>query len=169
MVMAPSVESLILKHLSWYSDGDAPHHESILHDPRDGRLFLNYLHWVLGNFPDFLHYETLDAHRKQLTANLREYESEQSVWEKYEWIATYHNYACTELADRYRVPDPERAICTMLTLHCGPRSYGTILYPFRGHSLHGVLMCNDCGSASPRSSIYAECWADRLTRVHLVC
>ena len=107
--MAPSVESLILKHLSWYSDGDAPHHESILHDPRDGRLFLNYLHWVLGNFPDFLHYETLDAHRKQLTANLREYESEQSVWEKYEWIATYHNYACTELADRYRVPDPERA------------------------------------------------------------
>ncbi len=117
LVIAPSVEPMILDHLSAYGDGDSLYHHTLLEDPRDpeeGCLFLNYLQAVLGNFPDFLTgYEPLAAHRDRVSESLREHESKQYIRRKYEWVAAYHNYALEKVAGRYSgrysVIDPEQA------------------------------------------------------------
>ena len=118
LVIAPSVEPLILEHLAYYGDGDAPHHVSLLEDPCDGQLFLNYLEAVLGHFPDFYDYAPIATHRDQVSECLRRYESDERIRQKYEWVAGYHNYSCTELAERHPVPttewaDPEYATAAM--------------------------------------------------------
>lgn len=118
LVIAPSVEPLILEHLAYYGDGDAPHHVSLLEDPCDGQLFLNYLEAVLGHFPDFYDYAPIATHRDQVSECLRRYESDERIRQKYEWVAGYHNYACTELAEKHPVPttewaDPEYATAAM--------------------------------------------------------
>ena len=112
LVIAPSVEPLILEHLSYYGDSDAPYHVSLLEDPRDGKLFLNYLEAVLGHFPDFYDSAPIATHRDQVSECLHRYESDERIRQKYEWVAGYHNYACTDLAERHPVPttacaDPE--------------------------------------------------------------
>ena len=114
LVIAPSVEPLILDHLSYYAEGDAPHHALLLEDPSDGRLFLNYLVGILGHFPDFYEYSPIAAHRDQVSECLRLYESNEQIRRKYEWVATFHNYVCAEFANRHPVPtnewaDPEYA------------------------------------------------------------
>ena len=45
LVIGSSVELLIAEHLSWYGGEWVPHHNQLLEDPCDGRLFVNYL-WV---------------------------------------------------------------------------------------------------------------------------
>lgn len=63
LVIASSVEPLISKHLSWYSGGWAPHQDILLEDPRDGRLFVDYLSVAFEHFPDGpIDYELLAAH-----------------------------------------------------------------------------------------------------------
>ena len=104
LVIASSVEHLILKHLSWYPGGPAPHHEVLLEDPSDGRLFVDYLKAAFANFPDDpVVYELLKAHRSKVSDGLLKYESDMRVGQKYRWLATYHNYACRTFADRFRV------------------------------------------------------------------
>ncbi len=109
LMIAPSIKPLILEHLSGYGGVESPYHHMLLEDSQDGELFLNYLQAVLGNFPDFLDYSPIGAHRDHVSEYLREYESHENIRQKYEWVATYHNYACTEVAERYTVPDPEWA------------------------------------------------------------
>ena len=113
LVIAPSVEAMIAKHLlSWYSGGWSPYHEELIEDPRDGCLFIDYLKAAFGHFPDGpVGYELLRAHRDKVSERLLEYESDTRVGPKYRWLATYHNYACETFADLYRVrgdeePDP---------------------------------------------------------------
>lgn len=116
LVVAPSVEPMILDHLSAYGGGDNPYHHILLEDPgspEDGCLFLNYLQAVLGNFPDFLTgYEPLAAHRDRIVDCLGEHRCKQYVRRKYEWVASYHNYALQAVAGRYSgrysVLDPEQ-------------------------------------------------------------
>ena len=110
LIVAPSVKPLILDHLSGYRGVESPYHHILLEDSRDGELFLNYLQAVLGSFPYFfIDYSPIAAHRDHVIEYLREYESNENIRKKYEWVATYHNYACTDVAERYTVPDPEWA------------------------------------------------------------
>ena len=118
LIIAPSLEPRILEYLSYYSDGDSPHHVWLLEDPCDGKLFLNYLDAVLGDFPDFCDYAPIATHRDQVSEFLCRYESDERIRQKYEWVAGYHNYTCTELAERHPVPttewaDPEYATAAM--------------------------------------------------------
>ncbi len=114
LVIAPSVEPLILEHLSWYGAGWAPHHHELLEDPRDGRLFVNYLGGAFANFPDCpIDYPLLTAHSRKVRKRLQEFASNEGILSKYEWLATYHNYACRTFAEQYLVEgneeaDPER-------------------------------------------------------------
>ena len=108
LVIAPSVESLILEHLSWYGGGWAPHVELLLEDPSDERLFLNYLETAFQHFPDGpIHYQLLADHSEKVRSRLRTYESDTYIRQKYEWIALYHNYVCRTFANRYLVHDFE--------------------------------------------------------------
>ena len=113
LVIASSVEPLILKHLSWYHGVRAPHHAVLLEDPSDGRLFVDYLRTAFANFPDGpVNWDLLGAHSKEVSEGLQKYKSDANVGPKYAWLATYHNYACRTFADRFRFrgdwePDPE--------------------------------------------------------------
>ena len=104
IVIGSSVEPLISKHLSWYGRGSAPHHEQLLEDPWDGRLFVNYLDVAFEGFPHDspIDYKFLDAHRKKVTEGLHKYESDMSVRSKFTWLATYHNYVCNTFAGEYQ-------------------------------------------------------------------
>lgn len=114
LVIAPSAECQIARQLASYRFiSDAPHWDSLLIDPSDGRLFVNYLEAVFGYFPDDgIDYQLLTALRDRVTTALQEHESNPSVRRKYEWVATYHNYVCGDIAERYNVQgnqevDPE--------------------------------------------------------------
>ena len=101
LVIGSSTERLIAEHLSWYGGGWAPHHDQLLEDSCDGQLFVNYLKVAYENFPDGpIDYPFLAAHGKRVHRNLRAYEPDTRERQKYEWIATYHNYVCQTLAEQ---------------------------------------------------------------------
>lgn len=110
LVIAPSVESLILEHLPWYGGDSAPHYEILLEDPSDGHLFVNYLDVAFWYFPEgTIYHELLEAHSKNVRTGLREHESNASVREKYEWVASYHNYVCSTFVARHSVQNFKEA------------------------------------------------------------
>lgn len=113
-VIGSSVEPLILKHLSWYGDSWAPHHEHPLEDPSDGGLFINYLGVAPEHFDEYrmIDYQLLAAHSKMVRRGLQEYESDTSVRQKYTWLAAYHNHVCHTFSEQLlarsrKGPDPE--------------------------------------------------------------
>ena len=116
LVLGQSVEPLILKHLSWYGFSNwTPHHVYLLEDPKGGHLFVNYLAAAFQYFPDGpIDFKLLEAHSKAVLKGLEENESDVSVWSKYEWLATYHNFVCQTFVEQYSVDgdewtDPEYA------------------------------------------------------------
>ncbi len=103
LVIAPSVEPLILTHLSWYGGGQTPHHYHLLEDSRDGQLFVNYLGAAFEHFPDGpIDFELLNEHKEVVTKGLQEHGPGTFVYEKYAWAAVYHNYACHAFAESQR-------------------------------------------------------------------
>ncbi|HEY4094307.1 MAG TPA: hypothetical protein VGM33_02275 [Baekduia sp.] len=55
----------------------------------DGWTFINYL-GLLFDEPDDPR-PALEAHRARVTARLAEHRRDKRVWEKYRWVAEYHN------------------------------------------------------------------------------
>ncbi len=55
----------------------------------DGRTFVNYL-GLLFDEPDGLH-EELGEHRDTVVARLDAHRGDKHLWEKYRWVAEYHN------------------------------------------------------------------------------
>ena len=109
LVIGPSVEPLILTHLSWYGGGLAPHHYHLLEDPSDGQLFVNYLGAAFEHFPDGpIDFEILNAHKEVVNKGLRENGPETPVYKKYAWAAAYHNYACHAFAKAYQSQGGEK-------------------------------------------------------------
>ena len=112
LAIAPSVDPLIDVQLESYGDGSgAPHSVELLEDPRDERLFVNYIELKAFNyFPDGpIDYDFLEAHRDNVCRGLSENISNPNVRSKYEWTGTYHNFVCRMIADRFLVKDPESA------------------------------------------------------------
>lgn len=103
LVIGPSVEPLISKHLESYGDSWwAPHYQHLLEDPGDERLFVNYLGAAFEYFPDGpIDWQLLDKHREKVLAGLSRYESDMRVWPKYRWAAVYHNYVCNTFAAQF--------------------------------------------------------------------
>ena len=107
LVIDHSVEYLISKHLSFYSGMVPPHHSYMLEDPNadsldssHGKLFVNYLWAAVQFFPDFINHSLLEAHSKAVSSNLEKYASNPHIWTKYAWLATYHNYFCSTIANQ---------------------------------------------------------------------
>ena len=109
LVIAPSVEQLIIEHLSWYGAW-SPHRNLLLEDPCDNRLFVDYLGAAYWNFPDFpIDHNLLAAHSSEVGRNLDEHACNAQIRKKYEWLAVYHNYVCRTLAARYQYSGDEEA------------------------------------------------------------
>ncbi len=111
LVIASSVEFLISEHLSWYGDGSwTPHHEYLLEDLRDEKLFINHLGSAFDHFPDGpINHQLLASHGENVCQGLKAYQSDPCVRAKYEWMTTYHNYVCRTFADRYSYEGSEEA------------------------------------------------------------
>jgi hypothetical protein len=95
IVLTSSAVEVAKKHLKYYSKpSDAPHSRDVLRDS-DGQWFLNYLECVLiaederGPF-----YEEFLRHKKAIEEKLTAFKGCPSIWSKYAWVATYHNYFC---------------------------------------------------------------------------
>ncbi|MCK4814783.1 hypothetical protein KA005_03355 [bacterium] len=70
---------------------EIPHTMSLLRDA-DGQIFLNYLDKIfmkMGTWPD-----GIEKHKKNVETNLAYYKSQPMIWNKYMWVARYHNYYC---------------------------------------------------------------------------
>ena len=106
-----SVEPLVLMQISSYATITlAPHYSYLFEDPTDNRMFVNYLWAAFDNFPDDpIDFQLLSSHRENVLRGLEKYESNTSVRAKYEWLATYHNYACQMFVDQYSAEDNEAA------------------------------------------------------------
>ena len=142
LVIAPSLESLIEVHLSWYGDGGlAPHFEQLLEDPHDESLFLNYLDVAFQYFPDGpINHELLARHRDSVLRGLKENASIPHVREKYEWTASYHNYVCRTFAERYSTEVHEEVDWEQM-----------VYVDAAKRALEYILPCEDLASAqSPR-------------------
>lgn len=101
LVVGPSLEPWILLQIENYADASAPHYDELLEDTNDQVLFINYLATAFEDFPEErINWPLLDLHKGTVLRGLREYESDQSVREKYEWLARYHNFVCHNFAER---------------------------------------------------------------------
>lgn len=84
-------------HLTYYTDKEkAPHARAILKDS-DGQWFINYLDCLLENEEDGKpFYKELMQHKAAIEQKLADHKSNPSVWSKYAWVASYHNYFCDQ-------------------------------------------------------------------------
>lgn len=104
--LTPSAIEKVQRQLGFYGEETtwAPHYEYLLEDA-DGTIFLNYLNEAFFAFPDGgIFFEVIEEHRNSIVRGLQEYKGSSGVRAKYEWAARYHNYICTEFAERHSIP-----------------------------------------------------------------
>ena len=116
LVIAPSVEQWVVKQISSHDHvRHAPQYKALLEDPSDRRWFVNYLDLAIENYDDSRVTDSLLASHKETVVNgLRKHKYNETVHRKYRWLASYHNYVCQTLANRFPTPahedaDPEYA------------------------------------------------------------
>ncbi len=63
----------------------------------DGQFFLNYLNSIRLDSEEFgIDYDLLTRHKKAVEKKLEIFSAIPHVWNKYSWVANYHNYFCEE-------------------------------------------------------------------------
>ena len=95
IILTRSVVTATQQHLKYYHPpSHAPHVRDLLKDS-DGQWFLNYLEAVMiaehehGPF-----YEEFLLHKVAVERRLMEHTANPTIWAKYAWVASYHNYFC---------------------------------------------------------------------------
>jgi hypothetical protein len=82
----------------------SPQWEAFLQDS-DGEVFINYLNVAFNAYPEGgVHLDLVRQHRGAIESGLERYRGRPAVRAKYEWLARYHNFFCTEAAERHPVP-----------------------------------------------------------------
>ena len=95
IVLAPSAQTAVNRHLEYYSRGShAPQNRDLLRDS-DGQYFVNYLDTLIPENGYFYEKE-LSAHKARIEEKLALLRSRPPVWAKYLWAANYHNYWCDQ-------------------------------------------------------------------------
>lgn len=87
------------KYMNYYDN--APQHNKLLVDS-DGRLFLNYLNTIFKYYTEcnsvyefeIVKINLLLRHKLKIEEMLNLHKENIRVWDKYVWIANYHNYFC---------------------------------------------------------------------------
>lgn len=102
----PSAAGYVKLHLSSYSERSwSSHYKHVLEDG-DKQLFLNYLglitaehHCDESESSAFLlpeHEQALIKHKDEVEVRLEEFSRDSNIWNKYAWVARYHNYFCDQ-------------------------------------------------------------------------
>jgi hypothetical protein len=102
IILSDKLRGLILKHISFYLEGWSMQEDQFIVDS-DGVLFINYLHhlieiWNQDQFGDKAKYltEKLLLHKKKIEENLVSNRSNIRVFNKFSWVAKYHNHFCNK-------------------------------------------------------------------------
>jgi hypothetical protein len=98
IVLTSSATKAVEQHLKYYGSrsgggAHAPQNRDLLKDA-DGQLFINYLDDTVLYEYDDPQYEVLNRHKLRISEKLEEYKSRPAIWNKYAWVARYHNYFC---------------------------------------------------------------------------
>lgn len=100
IVLAPSARELTQAHIEYYRDAEGSPQFHELFVDADGQWFLNYLDSLMiaehEGGPDV---EGLLAHKAAVEEKLFDFHSTPSIWNKYAWVANYHNYFCQQHPD----------------------------------------------------------------------
>ena len=91
---------------------DSDFGDSILRDV-DATLFVNYLDWTWWDqYNPELGHDILARHKRFVERGLSEYQGIRGVYDKYLWLAQYHNYFCNNTANEWHYLDnpPELTI-----------------------------------------------------------
>lgn len=95
IVLAPSAQLAVNRHLESYGRGShAPQNRYLLRDS-DGQYFVNYLDTIIPVDGCFYEKE-LGAHKARIEEKLALLRSRPSVLAKYLWATNYHNYWCDQ-------------------------------------------------------------------------
>lgn len=69
-----------------------PEEGDYLRVEQDGSVFIDYLDILLDDAEDPV--PTLESHRDMVRAKLEEFRSDSRLWDKYRWVAEYHDSYC---------------------------------------------------------------------------
>lgn len=95
VVLCDNTMKMVDEHLKYYAKGAAPQLRDVLKGP-DGRYFINYLMECIidGEYEQHLDTNSLILHKQQIEKALKDYASIPTVFSKFAWLASYHNYFC---------------------------------------------------------------------------
>ncbi|WP_045443739.1 hypothetical protein [Citrobacter sp. S-77] len=95
VVLCDDTMKLVDEHLKYYAKGVAPQLRDVLKGP-DGRYFINYLMECIidGMYGQHLDTNSLILHKQQIEKALKNYATIPTVFSKFAWLASYHNYFC---------------------------------------------------------------------------
>jgi len=107
IILAPSAIDYNNLHISDYLEIEySPQYRVLLRDV-DGQIFLNYLENILpqGHESGPFH-EGLLEHKEIVEKKLENFSNDPIIWNKYAWVANYHNYFCGQygyLHESYKI------------------------------------------------------------------
>lgn len=102
VVLCDNAVRLARLHSKYYRPRrSAPQNEELLVDV-DGHCFVDYLRAYPGSFDDPAEGRTLLRkqmliHKERVADQLGRHEKNRRIWDKYAWVAKYHNHAAAEL------------------------------------------------------------------------
>lgn len=97
IILSDEVVKVLKKHINYYTDHkSSPQSKEYLIDI-DGIYFVNYLFILFydSGYSQKVVIKELIAHRSPIIDNLKIHEANFKLFEKYAWVASYHNYFCT--------------------------------------------------------------------------
>ncbi len=96
IILSNDVISVVKKHMGFYGDKkSSPQAKEYLIDI-DGHWFLNYLFILFydSNYPENIIIDELKKHKEPIVTNLISQKENFKLFDKYSWVAKYHNYFC---------------------------------------------------------------------------
>jgi hypothetical protein len=98
IIISDSVMELVKHHITYYAKPEiAPHNDHILIDV-DNQPYVNYLVTTIAD-ENYLYEDALFSHKEIIEKNLKDHIASPRVWNKYLWVANYHNYFCDSVRE----------------------------------------------------------------------
>lgn len=108
IILSNEVVDIVKKHIDYYSDKEfSPQNKEYLIDI-DGFHFINYLFILFYEFeyPTDYIFKEITEHKNVVEECLAMHIDNYKLFDKYSWVAKYHNYFCETFITRYK-PDIE--------------------------------------------------------------
>ncbi len=101
IILSNEVVKVVKEHVGYYAEHDeSPQSKEYLIDI-DGFYFINYLFILFyDNYPSETVIKELMQHKKIIIENLNKFSDNFKLFDKYAWVAKYHNYFCENFVEK---------------------------------------------------------------------